>query len=124
MSEAGKMLAAASPVEIEAKAAETGMEDAERDAALTLFHQLTSRLELQLLDQVPDGGEPWPRHRFWFGPVAAVAGLVARLRAMDGAAELPGVAPTVFVTATRGGHAALLAAGSHRGWSDAIERPA
>ncbi len=118
------VLTAGSPVEIEAKAAEAGLAEADRDAALALFHDLTSRLELQLLDTPADGGEPWPRHRFWFGPAAAVAALTERLRSAGEAAEAPATAAIVFVTAQHGKLAGLLAAGSRSDWLTALDGPA
>ncbi len=117
----GDVLTAGSPVEIEAKAAEAGMAEADRDVALALFHDLTSRLELQLLGTSADGGEAWPRHRFWFGPATAVGALTERLRASGEAREVPATAAVVFVTATDGPFAGLLAAGSRPGWLAAID---
>ncbi len=111
------VLTAGSPVEIEAKAEAAGLPESDRDTALALFHELTSRLELELLDHSSsNGGEPWPRHRFWFGGAAAVAGMVARLRSLDGVAEAPATAAVVFVTAEEGAFGALLAAGSTSDW--------
>lgn len=118
------MLAAGSPVEIEAKADAAGLTPDERDAALTLFHELTSRLELSLLAVEPDGGEPWPRHRFWCGEAAAVDAFAGRLRAAEGVAEAPATAAVAFVTASAGPWHAVLAAGSARGWLDGIDTPA
>ena len=120
----GDVLTAGSPVEIEAKAAEAGLAEADRDAALALFHDLTSRLELRLLATPADGGENWPRHRFWFGPAAAVGAITARLRASGEAAEAPATAAIVFVTADDGPFAGLLAAGSRPGWLSALDGPA
>ena len=118
------VLTAGSPVEIEAKAAEAGLPEADRDVALALFHDLTSRLELRLLETPADGGEPWPRHRFWFGPAAAVGAITQRLRAAEDAAEAPATAAIVFVTAEEGPLAGLLAAGSRSDWLAALDGPA
>ncbi len=120
----GDVLTAGSPVEIEAKAAEAGLPEADRDVALALFHDLTSRLELQLLETPADGGEPWPRHRFWFGSAVDVDAVTARLRATKDAAEPPATAAIVFVTAAEGRFAGLLAAGSRFDWLSDIDRPA
>ena len=114
------VLSAGSPVEIDAKAEAAGLAETDRDAALALFHDLTSRLELTLLETPADGGEPWPRHRFWFGPARLVDALVAQMRGLDGVEEAPADAPVIFVTGTDGKFAAVLAAGSQSDWLSRI----
>lgn len=110
------MLAAGSPVELDAKTEAAGLDEADRDVALALFHDLTSRLEMTLQQSPSDGGEPWPRHRFWFGPQDKVSAFADTLRRMDGVAEPPDHAPVVFVTCVEGAYGALLAAGSQPDW--------
>ncbi len=119
-----EMLSAGSPVEIEAKAEAAGLPEVDRDAALALFHDLTSRLELDLLETPSDGGEPWPRHRFWFGPAAAVEAMAKRLRGAADVAEAPDTAEIVFVTSGEGRFGGLLAAGSGAAWLERVAPPA
>ena len=52
------VLSAGSPVEIDAKAEAAGLAETDRDAALALFHDLTSRLELTLLETRPMAASP------------------------------------------------------------------
>jgi hypothetical protein len=116
-----EIMVAGSPVEIEAKADAAGLGQDVREAALGEFHALTSRLELNLLQGDADGGEPWPRHRFYFGPAPEIAAMVARLHGMDGVAEAPDTAPIVFVASSAGAFGALLVAGSDPGWVNRAE---
>ena len=75
------LLVAGSPVEIIVDAEDAHFAAEKQMAASTMFHDLTSRLELDLLTANAEGGEPWPRHRFWFGDTgggSAAPGAVAR----------------------------------------------
>lgn len=114
------LMVAGSPVEIEVAAEEAAFTEDKRAAALSLFHDLTSGLELQLLATPAHGGEPWPRHRFWFGLVAEADGVLARLRALPGAAEAPTTGAIVYVTRDIGPWRGVLAAGSGPGWADPL----
>ncbi|MBV9655470.1 MAG: hypothetical protein JOZ42_13000 [Acetobacteraceae bacterium] len=112
------MLIASSPVEIEAKADEAALAPEARAAALRLFHALTSRLELTPPVLAAQGGEDWPRHRFYFGPATgSIAGLLDHLRTGPQTAEVTEegpvtghVARTLFVTGTDGVYAGVLVA--------------
>lgn len=113
-----ELMTAASPVEIEAKADEAGLPRDARDAALSLFHDLTSRLELAALDLDRAGGEEWPRHRFYFGPRrGAVGRLLDALRAQPDTSEVtsapsPDSAPphALFIVGSNGAFEAVLVA--------------
>lgn len=74
------LLTASSPVEIEAEADEMGLDRSTREAATSLFHDLTSRLELASLDLTADGATGWPAHRFYFGRDGDVARVLAILQ--------------------------------------------
>ena len=77
-----ELITAASPIEIQAKADEAGLSQDARDAALRLFHDLTSRIGLAAVGLHRDDGEEWPRHRFYFGPGGgSLADLAETLRA-------------------------------------------
>ena len=94
------ILSAASPVEIMARADSLGLPAAARDAALALFHALTSREELAAMDPLSAaqaGSQPgahdgsrWPVHGFLFGSAKELAPVLASLRRHPGAAELAG----------------------------------
>jgi len=113
-----ELMTAASPVEIEAKADEAGLPGDARDAALRLFHDLTSRLEVAALDLDRAGGEEWPRHRFYFGPRrGAIGRLLGALREQPDTREVttappPGDAPphALFVAGSDGAFEAALVA--------------
>lgn len=121
------ILSAASPVEIMARADSLGLPAQAREAALALFHALTSREELAAID-VPAaaGGQPgthdgsrWPAHGFVFGSPAELAPVLAVLRRHPGAAELavgvagPASAPgLLFLTGQQEGFAGVLVAGA------------
>ena len=123
------LLSAASPVEIMARADSLGLPAQAQEAALALFHALTSREELAAMD-VPEtaaaGGEPgthggsrWPAHGFVFGSPAELAPVLAALRRHPGAAELaggvagPASAPgLLFLTGQQDGFAGVLVAGA------------
>ena len=114
------LLVAGSPVEILAEADELGLDAESRTVASALFHDLTSRLELDLLAADADGGEPWPKHRFWFGEAAEVEALAERLRALPDVAEPPAKAGIVFEVRQSGRWGGLLAAGAGPGWADRL----
>jgi hypothetical protein len=113
-----ELMTAASPVEIEAKADEAGLSPNARGAALGLFHDLTSRLELAALDLDQAGGEEWPRHRFYFGPrLGEIGRLLDALREQPDTREvttappLDGAAPhALFIVGTDGEFEAVLVA--------------
>ena len=87
-----QLLIAASPVEIEAKADELGMEPDARDAAARLFHELTSQLELSSFRLRADGGQEWPNHLFLFGPTEGrIAGIRDSLAARNGIADVTAI---------------------------------
>ena len=113
-----ELITAASPIEIQAKADEAGLSQDARDAALRLFHDLTSRIGLAAVGLHRDDGEEWPRHRFYFGPGGgSLAALAETLRARPDAAEVaaeprPGdPAPdTIYVAGSDAGFEAILIA--------------
>lgn len=113
-----ELMTAASPIEIQAKADEVGLASEARDAALRLFHDLTSRIGLAAVKLERDDGEEWPRHRFYFGPGGGgLAALAAALRAQPGTSEVaadpaPGdaVPDTIYVTGSDSGFEAVLIA--------------
>ncbi len=126
------ILSAASPVEIMAKADDLGLPAAARDAALALFHALTSAEELAAMDVPaadPDGGRPgahdgsrWPVHGFLFGRAAELAPVLASLRQQPGAAELASGAPlqapapeVLFLSGQHDGFTGVLMAGVDQG---------
>ena len=130
------LLSAASPVEIMARADSLGLPAPAQEAALALFHALTSREELAAMD-VPatTGSEPgahdgsrWPVHGFVFGSPAELAPVLAALRRHPGAAELtggvagPASAPgLLFLTGQQDGMAGVLVAGADlQGLTDAV----
>ena len=115
------LLTASSHVEIEAEADEMGLDRQAREAAMSLFHDLTSRLELASLDLTADGATGWPAHRFYFGrdggePARILAALQERPDALRvtaspraGTAAPPSPA-TLFVDGVNGAFAAVLVA--------------
>lgn len=123
------ILSAASPVEIMARADSLGLPAQAQEAALALFHTLTSREELAAMD-VPSpaeaGSEPgthdgsrWPAHGFVFGSPAELAPVLSALRRHPGAAELTGgvARPAsgpglLFLTGRQDGFAGVLVAGA------------
>jgi len=85
-----RMLVAASPVEIEAKAEEAGMPETAHRVARRMFHDLTDRIARAAIARERQH-EDWPNHRFYFGTVgqemaALVDGLHARADIIDIAA--------------------------------------
>ena len=119
-----ELLVAASPVEIQAEADEAGLAPDAREAALHLFHELTTRLG------VADGGsaEEWPSHRFFFGRQdGPIGGLLGALRTRPGTAEVAALpargadAPgTLFTAASNGSFAAVLLACGDAASLDAV----
>jgi len=123
------ILSASSPVEIMAKADDLGLPTAVRDAALALFHALTSAEELAAMDVPaadPAGGQPgahdgsrWPMHGFLFGRAEELAPVLASLRQQPGAAELAAGAPlqapapeVLFLSGQHNGFTGVLVAGA------------
>jgi hypothetical protein len=115
------LLTASSPVEIEAEADEMGLDRQAREAALSLFHDLTGRLELASLDLTADGATGWPAHRFYFGrdgsdPAKILAALQERSDALRVTASplagtaVPPLPATLFVDGVSGAFAAVLVA--------------
>ena len=113
-----ELMTASSPVELQAKADEAGLPPDARDAALRLFHDLTSRIGLAATKLERDDGEEWPLHRFYFGRGnGSLEALARTLRAQPEAAEVapapsPGdAAPdTLYVTGSDAGFEAILIA--------------
>lgn len=129
------ILSAASPVEIMARADSLGLPAQAREAALALFHALTSREELAAMDVPAASGQPgmhdgsrWPAHGFIFGSPAELAPVLDALRRHPGAAELavgvagPASAPgLLFLTGQQDGFAGVLVAGTDlQGLTDAV----
>ena len=131
------LLSAASPVEIMARADSLGLPAQAREAALALFHALTSREELAAMD-VPEAaagsqsgthdGSRWPAHGFVFGSPAELAPVLAALRRQSGAVGLgggvagPAWAPdSLFLTGQQDGFAGVLVAGADlQGLTEAV----
>ena len=75
-----RMLVAASPVEIDARAEEAGLPQAAHLAARRMFHDLTDRIAKATIARERQH-EDWPNHRFYFGTAGAEMGaLVEGLR--------------------------------------------
>ncbi len=118
-----ELMIAASPVEIEAKADEAGLARDARVAALSLFHDLTSRLELAVLDLDQAGDAEWPRHRFYFGPERGeIRRVLNEIREQPDAAEVTTARPpadvasdALFITGSDGAFTAVLIACSDPG---------
>ncbi len=58
------LLAAASPIELEAEADAAGLPEAALKAGLELYHALTASLGLRSLPAAPEEPTDWPVHRF------------------------------------------------------------
>ncbi len=88
-----RILSAASPVEIEAQADSFALPAPARAAALALFHDLTSREELEAM-KLPSAtgkrhdGADWPTHRFLFATTAELASVLDALRQRPDVAEI------------------------------------
>ena len=88
-----RILSAASPVEIEAQADSFALSAPARAAALALFHDLTSREELEAMTLPSAPGErhdgaDWPTHRFLFATTAELASVLETLRQRPDVAEI------------------------------------
>lgn len=117
------ILSAASPVEIEAQADSLGLPAPARAAALALFHDLTSREELEAMTlpsatgKRHDGAE-WPTHRFLFATTAELASVLDALcRRPDvaeiGSGDVEDVGRrTLLLTSSQGGFSGVLLAGA------------
>lgn len=110
-----RVLSAASPVEIEACADSLALSAPARAAALSLFHDLTSREELEAMAlPAEDGrqdGAKWPAHRFLFGEAADLVPMLGALRQQHDVAEIgSGDAPKGLMPRT------LLLTGSQDGF--------
>ncbi len=110
-----RVLSAASPVEIEACADSLALSAPARAAALSLFHDLTSREELEAMAlPAEDGrqdGAKWPAHRFLFGEAADLVPMLGALRQRPDVAEIgSGDAPKGLMPRT------LLLTGSQDGF--------
>ena len=110
------LLAAASPIEIEALVDAAGFGEAVQARALRLFHELTSRLELAEIGLARHHPTEWPAHRLWVelrpGALQPLQHLLAVEPGALQLAEHPAagvVEPdVVYVTGEDEGHAALL----------------
>ena len=68
-----RMLVAASPVEIDARAEEHGLAPEAHEAARRMFHDLTDRIAQATIARERQH-EDWPNHRFYFGTHGAEMG--------------------------------------------------
>jgi hypothetical protein len=84
-----RMMVAASPVEIEAKAEEAGFAPEAHEAALHLFHVLTDRIAKAAIAR-ETAHETWPNRRFYFGTPGAEMG--ALLEGLEARADIVDVA--------------------------------
>ncbi len=121
-----RILSAASPVEIEAQADSFALPDPARAAALALFHDLTSREELEAM-KLPSAtgkrhdGTEWPTHRFLFAATADLAPVIEALRQRPDVAEIGSKAAgdvgprTLLVTGSQGEFSGVLLAGADPG---------
>lgn len=117
-----RVLSAASPVEIEACADSLALSAPARAAALSLFHDLTSREELEAMALPPakgkrQDGAKWPAHRFLFAETADLAPMLDELRERPDVAEIcsgdmpRGLMPrTLLLTGSQDGFSGLLLA--------------
>ncbi len=64
------LLAAASPIELEAEADAAGLPAAAREAGLALYHELTASLGVRTLPAAPEEPTDWPVHRFLLSDAA------------------------------------------------------
>ena len=111
-----RLLIASSPVEIEARAEQAGLDPAAHDMALALFHDLTDRLGHAARAARAQGGDhaTWPAHRFYFGPSTEpdLALLLSGLQDRPDFAEIDGPPPGqpsgLFARETRGGFTGVL----------------
>ncbi len=78
-----RILVAASPVEIEAKAEEAGLGEPAHTVARRMFHDLTDRIAKATIARERQH-EDWPNHRFYFGTAGdEMASLVEGLRGRE-----------------------------------------
>lgn len=84
-----RMLVAASPVEIEAKAEEAGFAPEAHEAAMAMFHVLTDRMAKAAIAREM-AHETWPNRRFYFGTTGAEMG--ALLDGLEARADIVDVA--------------------------------
>lgn len=82
-----RMLVAASPVEIDARAEEDGLPDEAHRVARRMFHALTDRIAQATIARARRH-EDWPNHRFYFGThgsemAALLEGLRSRADIVD-----------------------------------------
>lgn len=110
-----RMLVAASPVEIEARAEEAGLPEEARLAARRMFHDLTDRIAKATIARARQH-EDWPNHRFYFGTPGAEMGaledgLRRRVDLVDVADGAPGGVPEgLFARAQEGAFLGVLVA--------------
>ena len=121
-----RILSAASPVEIEAQADSFALPAPARAAALALFHDLTSREELEAMKLPSATGErhdgtDWPTHRFLFAATADLASVIEALRRRPDVAEIGSKAVedagprTLLLTGSQGEFSGVLLAGADPG---------
>ena len=115
-----------SPMRVAGREAMALPRPAARGAALHLFHDLTSRLELAAVELRGEGGTEWPRHRFFFGHVEDI---VSALRARPDALPVTSPPPagtaapaTLFIEGADAGFTAVLVACADSALLDAIGR--
>lgn len=115
-----RMMVAASPVEIEAKAAEAGFPQDAHDVARQLFHDLTDRVS-QAAVALERLHEDWPNHRFYFGTPggemqALLDGLAERPDMLDASGVLPrgGTVAGLYAQARQGAFVGVLVAHEDR----------
>lgn len=111
-----RILVAASPVEIEAKAEEAGLAEPAHTEARRMFHDLTDRIAQATIARERQH-EDWPNHRFYFGTVgdemaSLVEGLRARADIVDVGKEQGGCAAPagLFARAEEGAFIGVLVA--------------
>ena len=110
-----RLLVAASPVEIEAKAEAAELSREAHDVALRLFHALTNRLGKAAI-ALEVQHEDWPNHRFYFGTAGAeMSALLDGLRARadivdvtDGVPTRPAAVSGIYVQAGEGAFLGVL----------------
>jgi|GEM_PF-5594714 len=113
-----RILVAASPVEIEAKADEAGLAEPAHMVARRMFHDLTDRIAQATIARERQH-EDWPNHRFYFGTVgdemaSLVEGLLARADIVDVGEGQPGCAAPAGLFARAGEDAFVGVLVAHR----------
>jgi len=111
-----RILVAASPVEIEAKAEEAGLSAPAHHVARRMFHDLTDRIAKATIARERQH-EDWPNHRFYFGTggdemASLVQGLCGRADIVDVGEGPAGDAPPagLFARAEQDGFVGVLVA--------------